>query len=127
MYDTSNDPVKQEIFRRVWRHCREESCHPQCGGDCSVCRPQEWVVSRILGLVEAEGDNPIRALETSIRRIVEESRFAGDAGDPAMSAQPLPLLDRQVELVIRTLEQMKQFERTSEPESGKKPESQDVG
>ncbi|MCE9590864.1 MAG: hypothetical protein K8S99_10105 [Planctomycetes bacterium] len=113
MADTSNHPDKQEIFRRVWRHCREESCHPQCGGDCSVCRPREWVVSRILGLVEAEGDKSIRALTPSIRRVVEESRFVTEAGDPAMSAQPLPPLERQVELVIRTLEQMKQSSQTS--------------
>ena len=106
---------KQELFRRAWKQCRKTACGSPCGGDCSICRPHPWVVTKLLDLVASEKPETIRKLVPAIRQLIEESQFVGHSFDTLPNAKPRPPLDRQVELLVETLELLRRCESARIP------------
>jgi hypothetical protein len=96
-----------DLFYRIWKQCRKEACGSECGGNCSVCRPAPWVVERLLELVSNEPGKTIEELSSSIRGIVEESRFAGGEGELLTNPPVMPAAENQFHLVMMTLERMR--------------------
>ena len=100
-----------ERFERIWHERKKALCATPCGAACHACLPQPWVAARILGLHDEHGDRPLAEMAPMVKLILEESRFAGEAGDIAAQAEYHPPVQRQLSLVMATLQEIRRTEK----------------
>lgn len=112
------DEGKTHLFAQVWRQCRSHVCSSTCGGDCSLCRPGPWITSQIIRLAEAEPNKPASALAPAIQQLLLENRYVNVGGEPIIAGHALPQLDRQVALIVETIETMRRQALHSIPGTG---------
>jgi len=68
------------------------------------------VVTKLLELVASEKPGNIQNLAPVIRTLIQDSQFVGHSCDTFPNAKPRPPLDRQVELLVKTLELLRRCE-----------------
>jgi hypothetical protein len=67
-----------------------------------------WVLHDLVGMVAAAHDRPVRELEPMIRRVVTEQNFVDECGDTVMDAQGIKMIERQVQVILKVLESVRQ-------------------
>lgn len=74
-------------------------------GHVEVC-PVAWVMNELLKLIEERHAEPVEELRPAIRRLIMEKAFA--FGAQVAVADPTRAVDQEVELIIRTLERVRE-------------------
>ncbi|MEX0774268.1 MAG: hypothetical protein WD042_01000 [Phycisphaeraceae bacterium] len=81
-------------------------------GDASQRRtdtcPALWVLHELIGLVEEFHQIPVVQIEPTIRKLIVEQSFVDENGDCVFDADSQVEVDRQVEMIVRVLERVRQ-------------------
>jgi len=115
MATNANIRNELQVFAQVWRQCKREVCHETCGGDCAICRPAPHVAEQLLRLIANEPQSPVRELAPVIAGIIQDSRFTSAGGDLMIDGNRYPPIEMQTELVVRTLERLRQAATAAQP------------
>lgn len=84
-----------------------ELCRMEDVGMSASSSTALWVLSRLLKLVEETHDRPVEHLAPTIRSLVTEQSFTSDAGDCVIDARREAEVNRQVDLIVRVLEEVR--------------------
>lgn len=99
----ASDLFVKEWNRRVGDGCGKKSRECCCKTDAPAAGA---LMHDLMGVVAESCDRPVRSLEPVIRRIVNDRSFVCACGDEAVSQQA-DEMDRQVEVAIDVLEQVR--------------------
>lgn len=95
----SLEDTARELFQREWA---------KQGFSYGPRLTALWVLHDLVEMVAAAHDRPVRELEPVIRRVITEQSFVDECGDTVMDGQGKEVIERQVQVILRVLESVRQ-------------------
>lgn len=101
----SLEPQARERFQREWEALSHEWTEAADGG--TGC-PALWVLPELLNLVCEQRDRPVQEMTPMVRRLIVEQSFVDENGDSIFDARARSQVEKQVEVIVRVLESIRQ-------------------